>query len=217
MLYLIALRALRLGASGARFESKQRIAATRLTTYISVQNPYRMEVIMSERIRYAQGRSSLGNFVAAVSDRGLVAFEFADDNGAAMETLRAAFPAASLEEDAEGLGRLVETLEALVDHPETDPGIALDPRGSDYQRKVWALLREIPAGETTSYGALAALLGTRDAREVTEAIASNAIAILIPCHRVVKKDGSLSGYRWGFKRKRALIERERRAASPQGL
>ncbi len=73
------------------------------------------------------------------------------------------------------------------------------------------MLREIPAGETTTYGALAARLGTRDPRDVTEAIASNAIAILIPCHRVVKKDGSLSGYRWGFKRKRALLERERRA------
>lgn len=79
---------------------------------------------------------------------------------------------------------------------------------------MWSLLREIPSGETTSYGALAARLGTRDARHVTEAIASNAIAILIPCHRVMKKDGSLSGYRWGFRRKRSLIERERRGTPP---
>jgi AraC family transcriptional regulator of adaptative response/methylated-DNA-[protein]-cysteine methyltransferase len=78
---------------------------------------------------------------------------------------------------------------------------------------VWALLREIPPGETANYGALAAKLGARDAREVTEAIGANAIAILIPCHRVIKKDGSISGYRWGVRRNRALLERERRAAS----
>jgi O-6-methylguanine DNA methyltransferase len=112
-----------------------------------------------KRIRYAWGESSVGEFTAAVSQRGLVAFEFAD-------------------------GRIA----------------------------AWSLLREIPVGQTTNYGALAAKLGTRDARDVTEAILWNAIAILIPCHRVVKKDGSVSGYRWGFMRKRTLLERERQAA-----
>lgn len=73
------------------------------------------------------------------------------------------------------------------------------------------MLREIPAGETTSYGSLAATLGTRDAHDVTEAIGSNTIAILIPCHRVVKKDGSISGYRWGVRRKRVLLDLERRS------
>lgn len=167
---------------------------------------------MSERIRYAWGASSLGDFIAAVSDRGLVAFEFADRDAAIPGALRTRLPAASLEEDIEGLCALVGKLQALVDHPEIDPGIKLDPRGSDYQKQVWSLLRDIPAGQTTTYGALAARLGTRDARDVTEAIASNAIAILIPCHRVVKQDGSLSGYRWGSKRKRALLKRERHSA-----
>ena len=167
---------------------------------------------MSETIRYAFGQSSLGDFLAASSDRGLVAFEFTDGGPAILDSLRARFPAVSFEEDHDGLTGIIGGLETLVDHPGTDPGIALDPRGSDYQIRVWSLLREIPAGETTSYGALAARLGTRDARDVTEAIASNAIAILIPCHRVVKKDGSLSGYRWGFRRKRALLERERRTS-----
>ena len=105
---------------------------------------------------------------------------------------------------------MVEALGHVIDDPSHDPGIKLDPRGSDYQKRVWAMLRDIPAGETTYYGALAAKLGTRDAREVTEAIGSNAIAILVPCHRVLKKDGSISGYRWGVRRKRALLERERR-------
>jgi AraC family transcriptional regulator of adaptative response/methylated-DNA-[protein]-cysteine methyltransferase len=167
---------------------------------------------MSEIIRYAFGQSTLGGFLAASSERGLVAFEFTDNEAVALDALNARFPVASLKEDADGLTEMVRELEALVDHPEMDPRIALDPRGSDFQQHVWSLLRDIPAGQTTTYGAVAARLGTRDAREVTEAIASNAIAILIPCHRVVKKDGSLSGYRWGFRRKRALLERERRAS-----
>lgn len=167
---------------------------------------------MTERIRYAWGESSLGDFIAAVSDQGLVAFEFTERVGALPQALQERFPEAAFEEDAEALARLVAKLAALVERPASDPGIALDPRGSDYQKQVWSLLRTIPAGQTTNYGVLAANLGTRDARDVTEAIASNGIAILIPCHRVVKKDGSLSGYRWGFNRKRALLTRERQAA-----
>jgi AraC family transcriptional regulator of adaptative response/methylated-DNA-[protein]-cysteine methyltransferase len=104
---------------------------------------------------------------------------------------------------------MVGKLEHLVDHPDQDPGIVLHMRGSDYQKQVWTILREVPAGETTNYGSLAANLGTRDARDVTEAISSNTIAVLIPCHRVVKKDGSISGYRWGVRRKRILLQRER--------
>jgi AraC family transcriptional regulator of adaptative response/methylated-DNA-[protein]-cysteine methyltransferase len=168
---------------------------------------------MSGIIRYAFGQSSLGCFMAAVSDIGLVAFEFTDRGATTPGMLHDLDPASPPREDPTALAEIVGQLAALVDAPGSDPGIAIDPRGSDYQKRVWSLLREIPAGETTSYGALAAKLGTRDAREVTEAIASNAIAILIPCHRVVKKDGSLSGYRWGARRKRALLERERTAAS----
>jgi AraC family transcriptional regulator, regulatory protein of adaptative response / methylated-DNA-[protein]-cysteine methyltransferase len=170
---------------------------------------------MLETIRYAFGQSSLGNFLVASSERGLVAFEFTDHGTTTLDTLRDRFPTASLEEDNAGLADAVGKLAALVDRPDADPGIELDPRGSDSQNQVWSLLREIAAGETTSYGALAARLGTRDAREVTEAIASNSIAILIPCHRVIKKDGSLSGYRWGVKRKRVLLERERQASAFQ--
>jgi AraC family transcriptional regulator of adaptative response/methylated-DNA-[protein]-cysteine methyltransferase len=104
-------------------------------------------------------------------------------------------------------------LARLVDHPDQEPDIALDPRGSDYEKQVWTMLREIAPGETTTYGALAAKRGTRDAREVTEAIGANAVAILIPWHRVLKKNGSISGYRWGVRRKRALLDRERQRTS----
>jgi AraC family transcriptional regulator of adaptative response/methylated-DNA-[protein]-cysteine methyltransferase len=163
---------------------------------------------MSDRIRYATGDSSLGPIIAAVSDRGLVAFEFA----AGPAVLRARFPETELIEDSAGLADTLHSLAALVDAPASSPLIPLDMRGSDYQKCVWDLLRAIPAGETTSYGALAMQLDTRDARDVTDAIASNGIAILVPCHRVVKKDGALSGYRWGVARKRALLARERKAA-----
>jgi AraC family transcriptional regulator of adaptative response/methylated-DNA-[protein]-cysteine methyltransferase len=169
---------------------------------------------MSERIRYAWGQSSLGDFIVATSDDGLVGLEFAQRDAAALAALRARFPEAALDADESGLADLVEKLVAAIEHPYLDPGIALDLRGSEYQKKVWNILRRIPAGQTTTYGAIAAEMGTpRDARDVTDAVASNAIAILIPCHRVVKKDGSLSGYRWGARRKRMLLTREQHSAA----
>ncbi|MBU6458478.1 MAG: methylated-DNA--[protein]-cysteine S-methyltransferase, partial [Bradyrhizobium sp.] len=111
---------------------------------------------------------------------------------------------------------LVDVLEKIVravEDPGFDPELPLDMRGTTYEIKVWSMLRALPIGETISYGAIAAQLGTRDARDVTKAIASNPIAVLIPCHRVIKKDGSISGYRWGVKRKRELLARERRVKS----
>jgi AraC family transcriptional regulator of adaptative response/methylated-DNA-[protein]-cysteine methyltransferase len=157
---------------------------------------------------YAWGRSSLGDFIAAKSDRGLIMFEFAGPGGNAIEELQARFPNAT--EHPAAMAETIAALAHLVDHPGQDPGLALDIRGTDYEKQVWDRLQQIPAGTTTSYGAIAAQMGTRDARDVTTAIANNMLAILIPCHRVVKKDGSLSGYRWGAARKRALLERERK-------
>ena len=169
------------------------------------------DLIQSDVIRYAWGNSSLGDFIAAMSDRGLLAFEFARPGGDAMSALQTRFPEAVITEDAAGLADTVAVLARVVDRPDQDPGIPLDIRGSDYEKRVWEILREIPAGATTSYGAIAAKMGTpRDARDATAAIAANTLAILIPCHRVVKKDGALSGYRWGQKRKRELLARERR-------
>ena len=165
-----------------------------------------------ERTRYAWGMSTLGNFIAAASDSGLVAFEFGDHDMAMLDALQTRFPNASIMHDQRGLSDLVGKLEHVVARPGQELGIALDMRGSDYQKRVWELLRQIPVGETTSYGALATRLGTSDARDVTEAIGSNTIAILVPCHRVVKKDGSISGYRWGVRRKRILLERKQEFA-----
>jgi AraC family transcriptional regulator of adaptative response/methylated-DNA-[protein]-cysteine methyltransferase len=169
---------------------------------------------MPEHIRYAWGHSSLGDFLAAVSARGLVAFEFGEPGAPMIDALRLRCPEAVIEEDNAALSDTLARLAAVVDRPGDDPGLTLDPRGSQHERKVWEMLRQIPVGQTTSYGDIAARLGApREAREVAEACAANAIAILIPCHRVVKKDGALSGYRWGVRRKRALLAREQTGAA----
>jgi len=165
--------------------------------------------ILSDTIRYAWGASSLGDFIAACSNDGLVAFEFAGHGGSTLDSLQQRFSPSVLVEDVTGMATTVAALSRLVDHPREAAGIPLDLRGSDYEKRVWNLLREIPVGTTVSYGEIAARTGTRDARDVTAAIAANGIAILVPCHRVVRKDGSLSGYRWGSKRKRTLLDRER--------
>jgi len=167
---------------------------------------------MTEQIRYAFGQSSLGEFLAARSQQGLVVFEFIDAKDKRVERLRERFPDAVVVEDRDDLKDMCVTLSEVVDHPERPCLVPLDVRGTDFQKRVWEVLRRIPAGETTHYGAVAAQLGSRDARDTTEAIASNPIAILIPCHRVIKKDGSLSGYRGGVRRKRALLSREQQAS-----
>ncbi len=166
---------------------------------------------MAETIRYAWGASSLGSFIAACSERGLVAFEFADPGPGPVGALQDDL-AAHMVGDAAGMADTVGRLAALVDRPHADPGLALDLRGTGYQGRVWTALRDIPPGRTVSYGDIAAGLGApREAREVAEACAANRIAILVPCHRVVRKSGAVSGYRWGFRRKRELLLREQKA------
>lgn len=159
-------------------------------------------------IRYAFGDSSLGPFVAALSARGLAFVAF--DAGPA--ELERRFPDADLVEDRAALDETIGKLAAMIDHPESDADLALDLQGSDFECRVWNALREIPVGTTTTYGEIAARLDMpRQAREVGEACAANRLAVIVPCHRVVKKDGSISGYRWGVRRKRKLLEREHSA------
>jgi AraC family transcriptional regulator of adaptative response/methylated-DNA-[protein]-cysteine methyltransferase len=166
------------------------------------------DIASMENIRYGWGKSSLGDFVSAWGADGLVAFEFLGDKEEALKKLDEAFSQALLMDDSVGLAEANARLAYLVDHPAESSDIALDMRGSDFQKRVWGLLQAIPAGTTVSYGEIAARMETRDAREVASAIASNRIAILVPCHRVIKKDGTISGYRWGVARKRALLKRE---------
>ncbi|MGY3618631.1 methylated-DNA--[protein]-cysteine S-methyltransferase [Bradyrhizobium sp. USDA 10063] len=176
---------------------------------------------MREIIRLAWGSSSLGDFMAAMSGKGLVALEFSSNRSATEDALRVRFPEADIIDGEQELTDVLEkahrAIEAPNEAPGFDPAIPLDLRGRPYEIEVWSMLGAIPVGETTNYGALAAKLGTRDAREVTEAIARNPIAVLVPCHRVVKKDGSISGYRWGVKRKRELLARERRFGAARSV
>lgn len=167
---------------------------------------------MAKTIRYAAGQSSLGNFVVAASDRGLAMVEFGDMSEAMREGLQARFVDAHIVEDASALREVLGHIAELIDHPEKTTDLALDLQGSEFECRVWNALREIPVGTTMSYGEIAARIGSpREAREVAEACAANILAVVVPCHRVVKKDGSISGYRWGVRRKRALLENEHRA------
>jgi AraC family transcriptional regulator, regulatory protein of adaptative response / methylated-DNA-[protein]-cysteine methyltransferase len=166
-----------------------------------------MEKTMNS-IRYAFGDSSLGPFAAALSGHGLACVAF----DAGLAELEARFPDADLVEDQAALGETIGKLAAMIDHPENDAALTLDLQGSEFECRVWNALREVPAGTTTTYGGIAARLGVpRQAREVGEACAANKLAVVVPCHRVVKKDGSISGYRWGVRRKRKLLEREHSA------
>jgi AraC family transcriptional regulator, regulatory protein of adaptative response / methylated-DNA-[protein]-cysteine methyltransferase len=166
---------------------------------------------MREVIRFAWGNSSLGEFMVAASDKGLVALELGSSRGSAEEALRIRFPDAQVVSGQLELVDILDKITRVIEEPRFDPELPLDMRGTAYEIEVWSMLRLLPIGETISYGTLAAKLGTRDARDVTKAIASNPLAVLVPCHRVIKKDGSISGYRWGVQRKRELLARERRA------
>ncbi len=161
---------------------------------------------MAKVLRYAGGQSSLGAFVAAVSERGLAMLEFGDMNEGRRQALQARFPDAEIVEDAAALGGTLAVAAGLIERPQDGSDLALDLQGSAFELRVWEALRQVPAGTTVSYGEIAARLGVpREAREVSEACAANMLAVAVPCHRVVKKDGSISGYRWGVARKRALL------------
>lgn len=175
---------------------------------VNTQGTFSKVITVREVIRFAWGISSLGDFVVAVSDKGIVALEFSSMHPAMEDALRIRFPEADLERSQEELADMMRVVADVIDDPTADCDLPLDLRGTPYEVEVWQLLREIPAGQTTTYGALAAKLGSRDPRDVTAAIASNPIAVIVPCHRVIKKDGSISGYRWGVKRKRALLALE---------
>jgi AraC family transcriptional regulator of adaptative response/methylated-DNA-[protein]-cysteine methyltransferase len=163
----------------------------------------------AETLRFGYGDSALGTVLVAESDRGVAAIFLSDDSAKLLRDLKAAFPGAELVADAAGLSATVAQAVALVDAPHQGTDLPLDLRGSALELAVWEALRSIPPGETRSYGALAkALPMAATAQEVGAACAANRLAVAIPCHRVVKADGSISGYRWGVQRKRRLINLE---------
>lgn len=161
-----------------------------------------------ESIRYAVVDTWLGNMLIAATDRGICRLRFGDDGAELESALLADFANAEILTPDDAFAALIQQTVASIG-TEAAAALPLDIRGTAFQAKVWQALRQIPFGQTVSYGELAAKIGQPSAsRAVASACGSNEIAVLVPCHRVIGKDGSLTGYRWGIERKQALLERE---------
>ena len=169
-----------------------------------------------EELRFAVGQTSLGALLVASSEKGVAAILLGDDPESLVRSLQDRFPNARLVGADRDYEALVARVVALVERPEIGLDLPLDLRGTAFQRRVWLALQNLRAGETVSYAEVARRIGSPKAvRAVAGACAANNIAIAIPCHRVVRHDGSLSGYAWGVERKRALIDREAQAREPR--
>jgi AraC family transcriptional regulator of adaptative response/methylated-DNA-[protein]-cysteine methyltransferase len=160
-------------------------------------------------IRFAVRPCSLGSVLVAISERGICAIWLGDDPEAMVGGLQDAFPRATLIGTDPRFEELVGRVIALVEAPASRIDLPLDVRGTAFQQRVWQALRQIPPGATLTYQELAARIGSpRAVRAVAGACAANSLAVAIPCHRVVRSDGSPAGYRWGAERKRTLLSRE---------
>ena len=162
-------------------------------------------------IKFAVGECSLGSILVAATEKGVCAILIGDDPDELAHDLQDRFPRAELIGGDAAFEALVAGVVGFVEAPAFGCDLPLDVRGTAFQQRVWQALRAIPAGETASYAEIARRIGApRSARAVAQACAANNIAVAIPCHRVVRNDGALSGYRWGVERKRALLARESR-------
>lgn len=166
-------------------------------------------------MRFAVGECSLGAILVAATEQGVCAILLGDDPEALVRDLQDRFPNAQLRGGEANFEHLVATVVGFVEAPACGLDLPLDIRGTAFQQRVWQALRAIPVGATASYADIAQHIGApRAVRAVAQACAANALAVAIPCHRVVRHDGTLGGYRWGVERKRALLARE--AASGPG-
>lgn len=166
-------------------------------------------------IRAVVTRCSLGRVLVAVTERGVCAAAFGESEASLVEELHRRFPKATIERvnlsNDDDIAALVREVVAMVEAPEAKSNVPIDLIGTAFQQKVWRALREIPAGATISYSELARRIGAPKAvRAVGTACGNNPVAVVVPCHRVVREDGELGGYRWGLSRKKMLLARERR-------
>jgi AraC family transcriptional regulator of adaptative response/methylated-DNA-[protein]-cysteine methyltransferase len=167
---------------------------------------------MDQNILFSTGECALGRVLVATTRRGVCAILLGARDGALVRDLVRRFPGAQVNRAPRELDTLVAKVACFLAAPTAGLDVPLDVHGSDFQRRVWCALGEIPAGATETYGSVARRIGEPlAAKEVGEACAANPLAVAIPCHRVVRKDGALAGYRWGLARKRALLESEARA------
>ena len=166
------------------------------------------------RIEFAIGESSLGAILVARSQRGVCAISLGDDADLLLRELQDRFPRAELVGGDTGFERLVAQVVGMIEQPNLGIDLPLDVRGTAFQQRVWQALGQIPPGQTASYAQVAQRIGSpTSVRAVAQACASNTLAVAIPCHRVVRSDGALSGYRWGVERKRELLLRENESLS----
>lgn len=164
----------------------------------------------NEEIRFAVGQCSLGAILVASSRKGVVSILLGDDPGELVRDLQDRFPKACLIGSDKDYETVVAHAVGCVEAPAIGLGLPLDVRGTAFQQRVWQALQEIPAGQSVSYAAIARRINApRAARGVAAACAANNIAVAIPCHRIVRNDGSSSGYAWGVQRKKALVDREK--------
>src|SRR5690606_38514642 len=166
------------------------------------------------QIRFAWGKSVLGSILVACSARGICAILMGDNPDALLRDLRDRFPQAELISADLEFGQLVAQVIAFVEQPGVGLALPLDLRGTVFQQRVWQALSQIPLGQTMTYTEIATRIGApRAVRAVASACAANPLAVAIPCHRVVRTDGNLVGYRWGLERKQALLDIEAAWAS----
>lgn len=162
-----------------------------------------------QRVRFTVRPSTLGQVLVAASDRGVCQIALGDDAALLIQELQNRFPNAKLTEGDSEFEQWVEKAVAMIDHPTKSPALPLDIQGTAFQQLVWQALRNIPTGNTATYAEVAHAIGRPKAvRAVARACATNSIAVAIPCHRVIRTGGDLSGYRWGVERKRELLARE---------
>jgi AraC family transcriptional regulator, regulatory protein of adaptative response / methylated-DNA-[protein]-cysteine methyltransferase len=171
----------------------------------------------NEDIRFAVGQSSLGAVLVASSDKGVASILIGDDPDELVRDLEDRFPKARLVGGDKEYESLVVEVVSFVEAPQIGLNLPLDVRGTAFQRRVWQALQDIPVGQTSSYSEIARKIGApKSVRAVAGACAANNIAVAIPCHRVVRNDGALSGYAWGVERKRELVAREATQPSHRG-
>ena len=165
---------------------------------------------MPQHITYAMRDTSLGLLIVGTTPKGICALHFADNVEEGLANLAKRYPGAQLVPDTGALAKTFETIIAYIDAPKQNLDLPLDIAGTLFQQKVWQALRAVKPGQTATYGEIAKAIGAPKAmRAVGTACGANPVSLVIPCHRILGKDGSLTGYRWGVDRKRVLLERER--------
>jgi AraC family transcriptional regulator of adaptative response/methylated-DNA-[protein]-cysteine methyltransferase len=164
---------------------------------------------MSQRIRFTTCESTLGHILLAVGKSGICAISLGEDTARLVADLRARFPDAALTRGDRTLQKVGVQVRAAVESPSSALLRAVDPGGTPFQQRVWQALRSVPPGSTATYSDIAVKIGApRASRAVARACGANPVAVAIPCHRIVRQDGALEGYRWGTERKRELLRRE---------